>query len=1252
MKKIGLFYIVFLITLGLNTLYAHDNCAHKSYCNISFNDCSTDNYDVVNLDSVIIISDTVCLGNGYVGNGFNIQSSSLPAPGNYEFFNYFAQNDTNYTIILSITVLPNGSEVQNIVLCQGQEYYLNGYFYDVAGTYTQNLTSSNGCDSTITIFLTVNPTPTSNYTLIITQNQLPITFHNLVFTAGVTDYPVSVAIPNNCDSIINFNLIVIYNVFTELFDTICVNSLPFVWNGVTFNSAGTQTITLNTYLGADSIITMHLSVNPNTSSFVTQTILENQLPHTFNGQIFTEEVANYLVTTINSNGCDSLITYTLNVIWNVTTDFIDTICPNSLPYVWNGVTFNSSGIQSFTFTSYTGADSIVNMALYLYPTSSTSIVHTITENQLPYTFNGETFNVEVVDYEFLYINNFGCDSLILFSLQINYNTSTQLFDTICENSFPYVWDGVTFNLPGVQTITYISSTGSDSVVVMNLAIYENTSSIVSETITENQLPYLYNGVTFTNEVNNYLITLINANGCDSIVTYNLQISTNTFETIDTTVCFNSLPIVWRGFVFNQEGIEYDTLINTNLTLNFQTLSLHVDTFYNIMFSGFSNPICPTILSQQIIANVNTGIQPYSFTWSGDSILSSLQNEVLVKIAPAVCNSSRNIYLAVNDSIGCVARDTIVLQLYTTQLPYLSSTIPSQNSTTSNCQFSIPNLTTIVRNYALDDCYPSDSLTITQNPAVGTVISAATNVTVTITNPCGNSIQTSVTILVPSALSVLINNVIHVQCYGQTTGGATAVPSNGTPNYEYSWSTQAAPTTIISTTNNISGVAAGTYRVTVTDASGCTATASITIQNQTNVMNPGTLGSDQNLCFGTLPSILNGSVASGGNNSTYLWQTSLNNSTFINAAGINNTQNYTPSSLTQNTYFRRAWISIACGTVYSDTLLIRIFPVYRDTIQDVVCQGYEYMNYGFNLPEDSTQNTGSHVFIQYLSTINNCDSIVVLYLNVLPNVTDEYSASSCDSYTWNNNTYTESGDYVQVFDAINGCDSTVTLHLVINTIQLTTILDTICQGGIYIENGFIFAPPQTNDLQTIEDERTLVSQNGCDSIISLSLSIIDTTLQIVPLTEDFCQYLTAPLTANGNFDLFNWSTGENTQTIIVYSPGIYTVTAINDYCEVSSSLVISPCSLSIFIPNAFTPNGDGLNDYFAISLFNINVIELFNIVIYNRWGQVVFESNDPNFIWDGKINNKIALRSSIYTYVIEYRMKNEGSKFITGTVTVL
>ena len=88
---------------------------------------------------------------------------------------------------------------------------------------------------------------------------------------------------------------------------------------------------------------------------------------------------------------------------------------------------------------------------------------------------------------------------------------------------------------------------------------------------------------------------------------------------------------------------------------------------------------------------------------------------------------------------------------------------------------------------------------------------------------------------------------------------------------------------------------------------------------------------------------------------------------------------------------------------------------------------------------------------------------------------------------------------------------------------------------------------------------------------------------------------------------------------------------------------------IELPNAFTPNGDGLNDYFSIGLTkNIATLE---IAIYNRWGEEVFTSNEIDFKWDGKLKNT-ECQSGVYVWVIKYTALNRLSTHINGKVTLL
>ena len=95
-------------------------------------------------------------------------------------------------------------------------------------------------------------------------------------------------------------------------------------------------------------------------------------------------------------------------------------------------------------------------------------------------------------------------------------------------------------------------------------------------------------------------------------------------------------------------------------------------------------------------------------------------------------------------------------------------------------------------------------------------------------------------------------------------------------------------------------------------------------------------------------------------------------------------------------------------------------------------------------------------------------------------------------------------------------------------------------------------------------------------------------------------------------------------------------------------VIGVGDFIMYVPNAFSPNGDGHNDFFNISWIGIKE---FNITIYSRWGMVVFESNNPNFQWDGNYKLEEA-PESVFTYVI--RAKGWFGETITraGTVTLI
>ena len=148
--------------------------------------------------------------------------------------------------------------------------------------------------------------------------------------------------------------------------SVCADALPHTWNGVTFTEAGTQSATLQTVHGCDSTVAMTLLVKTSYSVTDTQTVCASELPYSWNGVTFTG-AGTQSATLQSVYGCDSVVTMTLMVkpIYSVTDT--STVCQNELPHTWNGVTFTEAGTQSATLPSIDGCDSTVAMTLLVKP---------------------------------------------------------------------------------------------------------------------------------------------------------------------------------------------------------------------------------------------------------------------------------------------------------------------------------------------------------------------------------------------------------------------------------------------------------------------------------------------------------------------------------------------------------------------------------------------------------------------------------------------------------------------------------------------------------------------------------------------------------------------------------------------------------------------------------------------------------------------------------------------------------------------
>ena len=248
-----------------------------------------------------------------------------------------------------------------------------------------------------------------------------------------------------------------------------------------------------------------------------------------------------------------------------------------------------------------------------------------------------------------------------------------------------------------------------------------------------------------------------------------------------------------------------------------------------------------------------------------------------------------------------------------------------------------------------------------------------------------------------------------------------------------------------------------------------------------------------------------------------------------------------------------------------------------------------------------------------------------------NVSINASFCSGNTYTLPSGAVVSSaGTYVSNLVNAAGCDSIVTVTLSVNNAISTTINSGICPGSSYVlPDGIVVSNPGT--YTTI-----LNAANGCDSTIISNLSFQTT----VTIAENV-------VLCSG--DKYLLPGGD-----LIFDAGIYTDTVLTAFgCDsiIITTVAIEPLN-GVFaeVPNVFTPNDDGKNDFFVVGNSGY-CVESYSILVYNRWGQKVFESTNIDESWDGRISGNIAAAGT-YFYIIVSKNNNNSENKKTGFVTVI
>ncbi len=251
------------------------------------------------------------------------------------------------------------------------------------------------------------------------------------------------------------------------------------------------------------------------------------------------------------------------------------------------------------------------------------------------------------------------------------------------------------------------------------------------------------------------------------------------------------------------------------------------------------------------------------------------------------------------------------------------------------------------------------------------------------------------------------------------------------------------------------------------------------------------------------------------------------------------------------------------------------------------------------------------------------------------------ATSIDTnYTFNN-----IGNYNISLIVMNDTISdTSNALIIVNPIKQTSIHPLLCQNETYsigIHN---------YNISGIYID-TLITYLGCDSIVTTYLTVKQ--LPIVDLGEDVTLCKGTPYTLNA-FSVsatYLWQDGSTLPTFNVSQQGLYWVkTCINDCYNIDSiNIKIDENCNTFYIPNTFAPNG--LNTVFK-PLGNFSKDTEYYLAIYNRWGQLIFESKDVELGWDGRFNGNLA-QSGVYVYYIKIKYGGQTKTYEkTGNLTLL
>jgi gliding motility-associated-like protein len=640
-----------------------------------------------------------------------------------------------------------------------------------------------------------------------------------------------------------------------------------------------------------------------------------------------------------------------------------------------------------------------------------------------------------------------------------------------------------------------------------------------------------------------------------------------------------------------------------------------------------NPTCNGSGNGTITLIVNGGTPQYGYVWSGG--LTAGQSAT--NVAPG------DYYVTVTDSHGCIATDSAKV---IAPAPILVSAIITNVSCAGSMNGSI-----IATGYGGVLPYSYQWYADSINGPLGPITKDWTQVAggnyflvITDANNCSASFQA----IVKEADSLKITlSKTDLTCYGANNGVVSVATTGGVTPYHYLWND-------FTTDSSQTGIAAGTYGVVVTDSNGCQQTKTITV-NQPQPISINLTGTSP-ACSGANTGTIAVSANGGTGGYTYSWSTTPPQSTA------------TASNLGAGTYYVTVSDGNSCSQVDSTTLSAPQALQVNTAISNPTCSDGDNGFISLDVHGGSAPYT--------------------------------YSWSTTPAQTGNVASGLAGGTYAATITDTRGCQYLDTALAVVApqpiVITIGTVGGATCissADGYAVVNVSGGLAPYTYQLGTLAQNSdtfghlvpgsyslSVKDANACTAITSWT--IVTSSNFSVTLTADHDAILagqpvqlTATPVSDTTVTAYIWTPSDSLNFSGCGNPSdcpnpIATPTASTTYivqaqnargCLATDTIHISVADQpSVFVPTAFTPNGDGLNDKFQFDILGATTI---NVQIWNRWGEKVFsnpaQSNGVNSTdgWDGTYRDKKA-EYDTYTYQLVVTYFDGHQQTMAGTVVLM